>query len=395
MNTLAEDRNVPDEPGLERPVCHLEWFINSRCDYTCKGCIPEAQRRPDLGLEACLEALASFLHFAAETRREARLTFYPRQAEFTDPFLTVLSTVRDRKKQGLVGLVACATRGDVPDHKVKLLAEAGVDVCRLTIDGPERVQDPLRRPGSFEDTIAAMRHARSCGIRVVPLMILMARNAPHVVETLRLVLAEGLEDFALQAAIRGDVGGPEARASLHPDPDSPFNDLLTAGEFRTVLLEALTFLDSAGPRHEAFRTRFVRANPMYARLFFELGRVEEYERLAGDRPGDDPVQFALKADGDVSSLPNLPALGSFPGASFAQMFAASHPMRWFDRAASLSEYRGRKQQAFAKCSACPVRGHCTPTLIGAQDRRLLYHPDVHCWVEDPGPGRAAATASLR
>lgn len=365
---------------MQQAVCHLEWFINSRCDYACRGCIPQPPRKPDLGLEACLEALDSFVRFAASRGADASIAFYPRQAEFQDPFLTVLQVVRDLKREGRLKTVTCVNRGDLPREKIELFRESGVDRCRLTIDGPRSLHDALRRPGGFEDTMTAFREARACGIRVMPMTILMTRNAPHVVDTIRLLMNEGLEDFALQAAIRGDVGGPDAPANLHPDPASPWNRLLTASEYRTVLLDALRLLDSAGSRHEALRASFVRGHQMFARLFFELGRWQEYERLAGAPAPVEPVQFVLKTDGTVAAAQNLPELGFFPGESFERLFETAHPMRWFGQESNLQEYRAARQKAFAKCAECQVRSHCTPMLVGVQDRRLFFQPDVHCWV---------------
>ncbi|MBI5536104.1 MAG: radical SAM protein [Deltaproteobacteria bacterium] len=375
---------MSDSTSDTRPgsVCHLEWFINSRCDYTCRRCVPEAsvQDKPDLGLEACAEALYSFVSFAEETARDAHITFYPRQAEFTDPFLTILDTVRDLKTRGLVKHVACAIRGDVPSDKIKLFRNAQVDALRLTIDGPEAVQDELRRRGSFQDTLAAMREARDSGILVIPLVILVEHNAPHVVDTMRMMLDEGFDRLVLQVGIRGDVGGAGTLAGHHPDPESPWNQLLLASEYRAVLVEALNFLDSVRDRHEEFRTRFILANPMYARLLFELGRAREYDQLAAAQARASVLPFALKPDGAVVAQQQLPEIGAFPGGSFKKMFETFHPLRWFRGATQQDDYMAVKQSAFGKCSSCPVRSHCKPMLVGVQDRRLFYHPDVHCWV---------------
>lgn len=108
-----------DTTGQRRDVCHLEWFINSRCDYSCRGCVPEPPRRPDLGIDACLEALHSFADFAAGRGADATITFYPRQAELCDPFLTVLDAVHDLQQRGRVKTVTCATRGDLPHEKIE------------------------------------------------------------------------------------------------------------------------------------------------------------------------------------------------------------------------------------------------------------------------------------
>jgi MoaA/NifB/PqqE/SkfB family radical SAM enzyme len=256
-----------------------------------------------------------------------------------------------------------------------------MDACRLTIDGPAAVQDPMRRTGSFRDTLAAFRAARAAGIRVEPLVILVRFNAPHVAATLRLLLAEGFDDLALQAGIRGDAGAGDRRASVHPDPGSPWNDLLTAAEYRTVLRRALACLDAAGAPHRQARDRFIRNEPMFARLFFELHRGDEYERIVRRQPRKDVLPFVLRADGAVLCQDGLPEIGRFPGGSFREIYDAAHPLRWFATGGH-PRYVAEKQRAFAKCRACPARRHCPPVLAGWQGRRLFYQPDVHCWVRD-------------
>ena len=340
-----------------REVCRLEWLVNSRCDYACKGCVAVATARRDLDLDARLAALRSFVEFAAARSCDAQVTLYPRQAAFAESFTAVLDVVRDLKRQGRIGRVTCANRGDLPGEKIRLYRDAGVDVCRLTIDGPQAVQDGLRRPGSFGDTLRAFREAQACGLGVVPQMIVISANASCVAETMRMMLDEGFDGLSLQVAIRGDAGSGELVASLHPDPDSPFNRLLTAAEYRSVLLSALAVLDSAGEQAREARTRFVLDNPMCARLFFELGRIAEYEQWVAGRAFHLPLQFVLKPDGAVLPDSLLPEIGAFPLGEFSSMFASGHPMRWFDSASSFREYLAARQRAFFKCRACPVAIH--------------------------------------
>jgi hypothetical protein len=69
---------VTDIAAPERTrTCHLEWFINSRCDYACSRCEPPKDHpSTDLDVKACLDALQSFADFTAERDREAMITFY-------------------------------------------------------------------------------------------------------------------------------------------------------------------------------------------------------------------------------------------------------------------------------------------------------------------------------
>lgn len=217
---------MPGHSDAARPiqgrarVCQLDWFINSRCDYACRHCVPGAcgKGRRDVDLAACRKVLRSFLSFCAAQQRQARIAFFPRQAEFVEPFLTILRDAAAARRSGRLGQIVSANRGDLPADKIRLFADAGVDACRLTIDGPKAVQDFLRRPGSFRDTLTAFRAARDSGIRVIPLLILVRHNAPHVARTMRMLLDDGFDGFTLQVGIRGDAGTGNRLASVHPEP---------------------------------------------------------------------------------------------------------------------------------------------------------------------------------
>ncbi len=380
---MAESTNVEENRG----VCHLQWYINSQCDYACARCVPDpsAQGKTDLPLDARIEALHSFADFASARNNVAHITLYPRQARFTESTTDVFSAIRGLKTAGLLQKVICANRGDLPDEKIELYGDAGVDECRLTIDGPEPVQNTLRRTGSFVDTLKAFHETRKRGINVIPLVILGKYNAPYLVDTMKMFLNEGFENFTLQVGIRSGDEDQATDGIDFSDTLRLWNQWLSAGEYRSVLLNILSFLDSDGG-YQDLRKRLVPETPMFGRLFFELGRGDEYERLAGHVSSESTLEFALQPDGSVHYKPHMPAIGAFPGGSFDQIYASAHPMRRFESQADRQQYEAGELHRFAKCGPCPAAGHCKPTLTAERDGKLVYSPDDHCWVSEGEEG---------
>ncbi|MBI5818355.1 MAG: hypothetical protein HZA88_05160 [Verrucomicrobia bacterium] len=372
--------------SARRGTYHLEWFINSRCDYTCKRCGSAADKQPasDLPLDGCLEALQSFVQFARDNGRDATIAFYPRQAEFTETFPKTLAAAHEFRKQGLLKQIKTVTRGDVPHEKILLFQKSGVDACQLTIDGLEQVQDTLRRSGSFQNTLRAYREARAAGIHVIALIILVRFNAPQLADTMQLLLEEGFEDVILQVGIRAEPGRYPSIAgtpSKPEDPDDLWNQSLTAVEYRSLLMDALRFLDSVGDRGRDFRAKLIRSHFMFARLFHELGRWEEYKELCGDiSNGVHRLTFQLRPTGKVFVQRDVLALGSFPGGSFQKMYESSLALKLLDDNARLTHYQSENQKEFAKCRTCPVATYCQPELVAASSMRLFLYPDAHCWV---------------
>ncbi|OGS37549.1 MAG: hypothetical protein A2293_11425 [Elusimicrobia bacterium RIFOXYB2_FULL_49_7] len=275
-----------------RQTVQLDWFINSRCDYTCSRCSPHSQEeglRPDLTLDSCLEALRSFSEFAGHYSMDGIITFYPRQAPFIDPFVTVLKEANRLKQQGRLKSLHSANRGDLPGNKIRFFRENGIDTCRLTIDGPnEQIQDPMRRPGHFQDTLRAFREARDNHLHIEPLIIVVRHNAPHVTDTLRLLLDEGFDDIFIKVAV-------QTAGTL--EQDNPWNQLLNETEYRSLHLQVSTFLDSLPPQFAPFRKKTL---------------------LRLTQPPSQP-SFTLKPDGVLFRDLKQPKLGSFPGISFLRL----------------------------------------------------------------------------
>jgi len=120
---------------------------------------------------------------------------------------------------------------------------------------------------------------------------------------------------------------------------------------------------------------------MFARLFHELGRWEEYKELCGDgSEGDHRLTFQLRPTGKVFVQRDVLALGTFPGGSFQKMYESSPALKLLDDNARLMRYRSENQKEFVKCRTCPVATYCQPELVAASSTRLFLYPDAHCWV---------------
>lgn len=365
---------------------HLDWLINSQCDWTCQRCQPPATSRPDLSLADRRAALESFVAFAGEGGLPPSIAFYPRQAAWTDAFTEVLRATAAFKSAGRVGTVSTVNRGDLPADKIDLLARSGVDRARVTIDGPEPVQDALRRPGSHRDTMESFRRLRDAGLRVEPLMLVVRFNAAHVAETMTRLWADGFSDFVLQVGIRSAAKEKSSASRPAGHGNSLWNESLSAGEFRDVLRVALEAADALGPAATEFRQRFILRQPMFARLFFELGRGEEYRRLVGSAPAAE-LRFSLSPAGDVSVGPDAGVkLGSFPGGSFDAVYRSAPALQAIDCATYRIPDLSRSAAAFERCLACPAAAYCPPKLATASATDLTFRPDEHCWVASAPEG---------
>ncbi|MFH0919657.1 MAG: radical SAM protein [Fibrobacterota bacterium] len=372
------------KPSIRRTIS-MDWFINSECDWSCIRCKPPSIKEPkqDLNLDHCFEALHSFVELGKKLDRDAIITFYPRQAPFTEPFISILKIANELKAKGLITSIRSANRGDLPEDKVLFFQENGVDVCQLTFDGPKPVQDFLRRENSFRDTIKAFRNVRKQGIHVTVLLIVIHYKIPHLGATLRFLLDEGFDDFILQAGICPEPGRYPAIASKTKlkGAENPWEQQLTVKEYRALLLGTLQLLDSLPERFLDVRNDFILKNQMFARLFDELGRGSEYDALRKNTPVQPAgIKFQLRPNGDLLWHSHQPKLASFPGASFLNVYDKSPILQLLDTPSDALAYMSENQKEFAKCLSCPAAKHCLPVIIGASGDRPYFYPDEHCWI---------------
>lgn len=109
----------------------------------------------------------------------------------------VVAAFRDEARSGRTR-VCLMSNGLLIDEGLAERVAHAFDEVRISVDGPEPVNDALRGPGSFAGAVAAMRALRSAGIAPAASITVTARTLPHLTGLLTWLFdEEGISSFHL------------------------------------------------------------------------------------------------------------------------------------------------------------------------------------------------------
>ena len=363
-----------------RKSCHLAWHVTQRCNRSCLHCLRRApgQAQTDLPHDACVEILESFICFAKETDRDARVEFSGGNPLVREDFFDLLRRVHAHKRAGIVKHIQILGNPEtLDDASIAALKEAEVDSFFLSIDGLEATNDALRGPGNFAAMRKGLRALVEGGIRTSMKFTLMRCNADQLFDVIKLSLDEHAHRIGI-GPLMTTGGGLDLQ-----------DEALTPLEYREVLLRIIGFLDNEGQAYDNIRQRLFTQGGMYPLLYHELGRGDEYRALAGSRQGEgDPspqphsagnVLFVVWSDGEVVVRRDMARVGWVPRDSFADIYAHSSLLHQLEDSANIRRLAKQEQANYVKCSACPVSDLCLPGVAGTFNSQFVFAPNRQCW----------------
>lgn len=316
--------------------------------------------------------LESLVEFSRQHGRQAEISLSGGDPWARDDFPEILGLIRPLRRSGHVGRLSIAGNPEaVCFTTIQAMIEAGVDSVRFSLDGLEAAHDAIRGVGSFRSTVAALELLRGVPIQKSVGMTIHRRNVGELLEVLRLAKKMGVRSVGFQPLL--PVGGGAGMRDA----------ILSPLELRAALLVLLQAYDSGFEPHDLL-THTLRHQPLFGRLFLELGRWEEYvslrETAGGLSCGGPGLVFVVWPDGEVVLRRDMARLGYVPRDSFERIYALSAPLRQLDDNAFLLPYRIARQREFAKCRDCLAAPYCPPRLIGAYNTELHFAPNSACWV---------------
>jgi len=358
----------------KRKKCLLRWEVTSKCGINCKHCsLGKDPHRPDLPYDKCLKILGLFRDFLREYDYEGYVSFTGGDPLLRADFLDILSVAEVYHQAGLIKGIGIQGNPTYVDEKMAgRLRAAGDTYYNLSIDGLEATHDSIRQPGSFRQAINGLRHLKAAGISTSANFTLWQLNAPELLDVIRLMVAEKVDNFAFSTLHH--IGRARDLENGYYPPD----------EYRRIMIEVLNFLDSLPAEYAHFRDSILRREDIYALLFYELGRLKEYEELLGrwGGPHGGPTKgliFTVLPDGIVYLRRLIPIkIGQLPDDSFRKIYESSDLLRSYEE----ESYVQKKKSANEKCSRCPVIEYCGHRVAGPYiSSGALYGPDPMCWVK--------------
>jgi len=194
-------RKGPMEPDVYEEF-YFQWHITERCNRSCKHCYQNGHPARELDLKSLLNIAAKMNEASAMWGRMGTVSLtggepYIRKAELYE-----LAACLDRFDH--IGYYDILTNGSLIDERegADLAGLGKLRRVQVSLEGAKReTNDDVRGPGSFDSTVAAIRHLRASGIEVSVMMTLTRKNMNEVPGLVELLAREGVSALALERLI--------------------------------------------------------------------------------------------------------------------------------------------------------------------------------------------------
>lgn len=340
----------------------LQWHVTARCDQHCKHCYVfdeptyVSESNNPLSYEDCVKVIDDYAEMLDRWKIAKKINF-----SGGDPLL----------REDIFDLLRYAVKKDIQigilgnpyhvDHtSAKLLKKIGLDYFQISIDGLEQIHDYLRKQGSFEASIKAIRTLKDVGVTTGVMFTLSKLNSGDLIEVIKLCAKEHVDFFGF-ARVAPFGSGKNLKESL-----------LKPKEYKNLLFEALEefrLLQEAGSQ-----TTFTQKDHLWALLNKELGLFKPLPEdnktvYGGCQMG---ISFmTILADGTVYACRRFSSkIGKVPEQKLANIFLYSR---------KLNEYRDIRK--YEKCSKCELVQFCRgcPAVAYGISGGNCFSSDPQCW----------------
>ena len=303
------------------------WEITLACCFSCRYCGSRAgkARENELTTEECLSVASQLADLGCR-----RVSLIGGEVFMRPDWDEVISALTQRGAR-----VAVITNGFLfrEDH-IRRLKAANVESVAVSIDGPERVHDKYRSPGSFARALRAADTLIAAGIPVSVITTLNAENAPLLDELYSELSARPLGAWQIQAC-------------------SPMGNASEDGfDYRIDPAAVIRFVEehmygAPFPMGVADNIGYFTENEGSLR-----GRLDAYAPFTGCRAG-------LTSIG-IDSVGNVRGCESMYDESFIEGNLRERSLKdiWEDENAFAYNRKFKKELLTGKCASCPEAYRC-------------------------------------
>ncbi|MDO4405232.1 MAG: radical SAM protein [Atopobiaceae bacterium] len=252
------ERTKPHAHSAFRPARIHQWHITDICDQRCKHCYLFAEDAQKACISMPFEEL---MHILDEVERHcARRHMLPSFAiTGGDPILhpRFWDFAQELHRRGFLWAIM-GNPFHLSNDVCRRLRELGCVRYQLSLDGLRDFHDSLRKPGSFDATIAAIRTLRKAGIIASTMATASKLNLSDILACMDIAAKEGVGYFAFA---RYCATSPE-KVALYPTPEEYRAFLLAYYEKRRRFMQ------------EGVTCEFRLKEHLFTLLRYELGEFE-------------------------------------------------------------------------------------------------------------------------
>lgn len=340
---------------MSKMLFGLQWHITDNCDQRCKHCyIFEGKDEKcllELDLATLEKILNNFINFCNKIDRIPTLTITGGDPLLHKNFWEFTKLLKDNNiKFSILGN---------PFHLdydvVNSLEAFGCIGYQMSLDGLKETHDFIRKPGSFDSTINALKYFKNSKVRTAIMTTVSKTNINEIPDLLDIIVDNNVGNFGF--------------ARYCPNPDD-YDLIVSPQEYRNLM-------DKMWQKYVQYKDRntsFILKDHLWALYLYEKGLFNPDEIYNPDDFIIDGChcginQMNVLADGTVYACRRSETpIGKVPEQSFYDIFTGKEmeKYRCFDK--------------FEHCSKCELKNFCRgcPSVAKCLTGNF-YAKDPQCW----------------
>jgi radical SAM/SPASM domain protein of ACGX system len=342
------------------PLFTFQWHITDKCDQRCRHCYLFAEDGSipirSATWDDMLRVLATCEDMCASLSREPYFYLTGGDPILHPDFWRLAEELHARGHRWCV----LGNPFHLTPETCGRMAALGCRKYQLSLDGMRETHDAMRKPGSFDATMAAIPLIQGAGMWANLMSTVSSANAGELPDMIDLAAEAGADVFAFS---RYCPTSGQAAEEFHMEPL----------EYREVLLRCQERIDAH--RAAGAHTEFQLKDHLWKLLLWEQGRWEiptgADTGMIYDGCHCGIAHMTILPDGEVYACRRMESpVGNLRAQSAEEVFLgqAMEAHRDFD--------------SFEKCTCCELFSWCRGCpAVAAGYTGNMYAPDPQCWHE--------------
>lgn len=335
----------------------FQWHITEACDQRCKHCYIYAlgshAKFKEMRLEDMVTVIENCLEFCKKAKRRPYLYITGGDPIMHPQFWTLAKLLKIAE----IPFTIMGNPFHLTEEVCEKLSKYGCRKYQLSLDGLRKTHDRIRRPGSFDETLAVIPYIQKAGIDVAVMFTVSRWNYKELPELIDVVVENHVDIFAF--------------ARYCPSADD--KDVCCSPE------EYHWMMEQAWIRFEKYKnsgTTFNLKDHLWTLFKYEKGLFDPKacpdDEFVYDGCNCGNCHFTILPDGDVYACRRI--VDSRVGNAFTgdlyELFTGP----------KMDAYR--VYEKFEKCAKCELLRFCRGCpAVAAGYHGDMYAPDPQCWKE--------------
>jgi radical SAM protein with 4Fe4S-binding SPASM domain len=257
-----------------------------------------------------------------------------------------------------LGQVILGNPFHLTEEVVRDLDCIGIKRYQISVDGLSEAHDSLRKRGSFNAAIEAIRLLQKTRIKTAIMFTLSRENIHELPSVITLAAEMGVDYFSFNRCV--PIGNGRELQKIE--------GMLSPGEYRETLLRSLVLYEKY--EREESKTRFIRKDPLFKLLLWERGALEIVKQDTLSGCGMCRTKLSLLSNGVILPCRRIfKSIGKLPQQKLKDIILTSPLLKQVN-----------DTDNFQKCRWCELKMVCRGCpAVSWGSSGDIFGEDPQCW----------------